>query len=147
MTKSSDTKGFWEAVACNRPPVAAERSFLSATGSCNSPLRDAYIGVAKSIRNMWRDIPGKRGPGYIAVTLCADENEYGLTDSSGERGVGRRWACNTCYGFAPSVWADGQVPTRENQEQEWADWAAKQTPRTDAGKWRTKLRDVGVLPR
>lgn len=150
--KSSSTKGFWGSVGATHPKCGEEwgsyKGHTSTHTSENDHIRDAYIRIARHLRTLWRSIPTgtgghRQGPKYIAVTLCVDENEYGLTDSS--RTKGKRWACNTCFGFAPSVWSEGEAPDREEQEQEWADWAAKQSPQTDAGKRRDAFRKMGVL--
>jgi hypothetical protein len=69
--------------------------------------------------------------------MCEYENEPGLTSS--KQTAGRRWACNTCYSLCVPVWSDGPVPEREEIEQEWADWAAKQRENSDAAKTRKRM--------
>lgn len=153
MTKPSDTKGFWGNVTRHASGVTGEmashRVTLDVTVD-SDPLRDAYVAFAQSIRAQYATIPTKsgrpkQGPKWMAVTLCADENEYGLTDSA--RPKDQRFRCSTCYGFKRIVWSDrpDAIPTIEEQEQTWADWASKQGPSTPAGKWRDKLRAMGVL--
>ena len=144
--KPNDTKGFWGSVRSHTLPVSEEKdSYKGHTFSHTSDLSllDAYKSVISTLRNEWLRVPTasgrpSKGPRFIAVTLCEHENEYGLTSS--KVGAGRRWACNTCFSFAPCAWSDGPVPDKEEQEQEWADWAAKQGPNSQAMKSRKRLR-------
>ena len=143
--KPSDSKGFWGSVSPHTLPVSEEkdsyRGHTSLTRS-NSSLLDAYKSVIVYSRALWIQVPtatGKpsKGPRFYAVTLCEYEEEYGVTSS--KQTAGRRWACNTCYSFAPSVWSDGPIPEREEQEQEWADWAAKQKESGQPAKTRKMM--------
>ena len=141
--KVSDTKGFWGGVAATPLGVARKSDSYKATPPLQHPLLDAYISVAQYSRTLWLRVPTatgrpSKGPRFYAVTLCEYEEEYGVTST--KVAVGRRWACNTCYSFAPSVWADGPVPEREEQEQEWADWAAKQKENGQPAKTRKMMR-------
>jgi len=141
--KPNDSKGFWGVVAATGQAVARKSIPIEVDPMQQPPLFDAYKSVISTLRNEWLRVPTptgrpSKGPRFIAVTLCEYENEYGLTSS--KVGAGRRWACNTCFSFAPCAWADGPVPDREEQEQEWADWAAKQGPTSQATKTRERLR-------
>ncbi len=105
-------------------------------------LVDAYISIAQSIRTEHQRVPTaagnpSKGPRFIAVTMCEYENEPGLTSS--KQTAGRRWACNTCYSLCVPVWSDGPVPEREEIEQEWADWAAKQKETGQPAKTRRMI--------
>lgn len=157
VQKPSDTKGFWQSVTRHASSVTEISGDLRVTGSVTlsdsevpDPLRDAYISIAESIRALWKSIPTasggrKQGPRFIGVTLCADESEYGLTDSG--QPADKRFTCKTCFGFAPTVWTDApdKTPTRDEQEDVWAAFAAKQSPRTTAGARRDHLRAIGYL--
>ena len=130
--KPSDSKGFWGSVRLTHQSVSEESGSYKAHTSIHTSetdlIRHAYVRMAQTLRTLWKTIPTasgkgfKRGPKHISVTLCTLEGEYGLTDSGQPKG--KRWACKTCLGFAPSVWSDGVAPSREEQEQEWADWMA-----------------------
>jgi len=149
MKKSSNSKGFWGGVTVTPQGVTEEidsykaHTFLThPVEGASDPLVEAYISFAQRIRAYRTSIPTaagnpSKGPRYYAVTMCEKENEPGLTDSSQPKG--RRWACNTCFSFAPCVWTDGPTPEREEQEQEWADWAAKQGPSSHAIKTRKMI--------
>lgn len=154
MTKPSDSKGFWEGVTVTPQGVTEGNRSLEVTPFVTppeiDPTRHAYKSMAKFIRSMHERIltptgRPKKGPKFIAVTLCAEENEYGLTDARQTKG--KRFACKTCFSFAPTIWSDGEAPSREEQEQEWADWAARVKEDSDVGRIRTKLRAIGVLGR
>ena len=144
--KPSDSTGFWGVVAATSTPVAGKSNSLEDTPDATShepTLLDAYKSVVQYSRNLWHRVPTptgrpSKGPRFIAVTLCEHEGEYGVTSS--KQTAGRRWACNTCYSFAPCVWADGPVPDPEEQEQEWADWAAKQKETGQPAKTRKMMR-------
>lgn len=144
--KPSDTKGFWGSVSPHTLPVSEEKdsyrghTFLTRS---KSPLVDAYISIAQSIRNEYQRVPTpagnpSKGPKFISVTMCEYENEPGLTSSKQTKG--RRWACNTCFSLCVPVWSDGPVPEREEIEQEWADWAAKQKENGQPAKVRKMMR-------
>jgi hypothetical protein len=146
----SNTKGFWEGVAATPPGVAGNGDTYRQHPSATPPLFDAYKGVAQHIRTLFQRVPTDTGrpsksPTFICITLCEVEGEYGITST--RTPPGERWACKTCFSFAPSVWSDGPAPHRKNQEQEWASWVAKQTKNTDVGKRRDLMRAIGVLER
>ena len=139
----SDSKGFWGGVTGHPLRVTEETKSLEVTPLVTPSILDAYKSVVAYSRALWLRVPTptgnpSKGPRFYAVTLCEYEEEYGITSS--KQTAGRRWACNTCYSFAPSVWADGPTPEREEQEQEWADWAAKQKENGQPAKTRKMMR-------
>ena len=141
--KPSESKGFWGSVVDHTSSVGEEMSSYKGSTPATHSLLDAYKTVVQYSRNLWHQVPTptgrpSKGPRFIAVTLCEHEGEYGVTSS--KQTAGRRWACNTCYSFAPCVWADGPVPDPEEQEQEWADWAAKQKENGQPAKTRKMMR-------
>ena len=84
-----------------------------------------YQATAKWCRHQYKSMTNKRGPQYYAVTMCEYEDEPGLTSSSVTKG--RRWACNTCFNFAPPIWTDNEdkCPTTEEAPIEYGQWLAK----------------------
>ena len=111
----------------------------------NPPLLDQYQSSVQFIRELWLLVPtpsgrAKRGPRFIAIGNCEDEDgeQYGLLSSGDTKG--KRWACKTCYGFLDPVWSDGPLPDIEDIREEWADWCAKQNTNSAYAKTRRMLR-------
>ena len=83
------------------------------------------MGTMRWVRGVYAGINNKRGPTYMALTMCDYEKEVGLTSSQTARG--KRWACKTCFNFAPPVWSDrpDKCPTTEEALIEYGEWLAK----------------------
>ena len=93
-------------------------------------LLSQYLEAVKLIRHLYLCVPTKsgrpsRGPRYIAVTVCTNEEGRQLGITSSKHPKGARWACSTCLGYANPIWADGPLPDEEDRREEWADWMAK----------------------
>lgn len=92
-------------------------------------LIDQYKGIIENLRLEWQRCltpTGKKkfGPTYFAITWCEYEDEIGLTST--KNGVGKRWACKTCFNFAAPVWSDtDKCPTEEEALIEYGQWLNK----------------------
>ncbi len=91
----------------------------------------AYKSSIKHLRLEWQRCStptGRRkfGPLYYAITLCEYEDEIGLTST--RSGVGRRWACNTCFNYAAPIWSDtDKCPSEDDAHREYVGWLGKGT--------------------
>ena len=143
--KPNDDKGFWRGVTVTPREVTEENHPYKVTPSVTPPDSDLlkqYESIIQMLRNEWLRVPTKsgrpkKGPRYYAVTSCMYEEELGLTSSAD--GKGKKWACKTCFSLCVPVWSDGPTPDREEIEQEWADWIAKQGPNSQTMKTRRML--------
>ncbi len=133
--KSSDTKGFWGSVTVTHPLVTDKAHVLEShipSHIENQPLLDAYKSVIQYTRNQYLRVPTKsgrpsKGPRYLCVTKCTEENELGITGSHITKA--KRWVCKTCLGLCVPVWSDGPTPDREEMEQDYADYMANRKMR------------------
>ena len=95
------------------------------------PLIEQYKNIIEGLRADWQRCltpTGRKkfGPSYFAVTYCQYEDEIGLTST--KSGVGKRWACKTCFNFAAPIWSDTEkCPTIEEALIEYGKWASKET--------------------
>jgi hypothetical protein len=112
-----------------------------AFGKRNQDLIQTYQEFIYYLRSEWQRSltpTGKRkfGPTYFAVTWCEYEDEIGLTSTKG--GVGKRWACKTCFNFAEPIWSDtDKCPSPDDALHEYVAWLGKGT---NAKKpWRKRM--------
>ena len=80
------------------------------------------------------------GPSWYAVTVCDECGNRGFTDINS--GIGLRFACSGCYGFAKPVGFEGKESTFVSVGDalaEYVKWRAKQTLGTIAGKHRDRM--------
>ena len=109
-------------------------------------LIDQYKGIIKNLRAEWQRCftpTGRRkfGPSYFAITHCEYEDEIGLTST--KSGVGKRWACKTCFNFAAPVWSDtDKCPTEEEALVEYGKWLAK--PSNAKKPWRKDMNNNDI---
>ena len=105
-----------------------------------------YESTIVWLRAQWQRVPTptgkpKYGPSWFAVTECDDGCGRGLTDIT--VGTGRRWACNTCLGFASPVGFEGKERYFMDEEEalaEYGKWRAKQGLKSQFHSIRTRLR-------
>ncbi len=131
----SDSKGFWGTVAATVAPVAGESESLKATADATvekTTLLDAYKSVIEMTRNLALYVPTKsgrpsKGPRYLCVTKCTEEDELGITGSHITKA--KRWVCKTCLGLCVPVWSDGPLPDMEEIETDYAEYMKKREVR------------------
>jgi hypothetical protein len=107
-------------------------------------LIETYIESAKALRRRWEQVTegtGKRGRGpvFIAVTICEECHGPGLTSSKAPQRS--RFTCKTCRGPAIVAWADGKVPTEDEQYEMWAKVPGTKTRRGARGHWKDEAKD------
>jgi hypothetical protein len=98
---------------------------------------ETYVETAKALRRLYEQVTegtGKRGrgPAFIAVTMCDECHGIGLTSSKAPQRT--RFKCKTCDGPAIVVWADGKVPTEDEQYEMWAKGKNMATKKKDHGE-------------
>jgi hypothetical protein len=107
----------------------------------NADLISQYKGTVKMLRAEWQRCftpTGKRkfGPSYFAITWCEYEDEIGLTST--KSGVGKRWACKTCFNFAKPIWSDtDKCPSPDEALHEYVAWLGKASNATKP--WRKDM--------
>ena len=95
----------------------------------NETLIAQYKGIIRDLRLDWLRCltPTGRtrfGPSYFAVTWCEYEDEIGLTST--RDGVGKKWACKTCFNFAAPIWSDtDKCPSEDEALHEYVGWLGK----------------------
>jgi len=124
--KPSDTKGY------NLPSVPSEIP-SSEGGYIRTERSDrnvqCYKTNIKMLRADWQRCltpkgKPKFGPSYYAITWCEYEDEIGLTST--KSGVGKRWACKTCFNFVTPIWSDtDKCPSEDEALHEYVLWLGK----------------------
>ena len=123
--KVSDTKGSSPVVS-----VCCTNCCCKQLLEQQQQLVNSYMGTIRWVRNEYLMMTNKRGPTYMALTLCDNEDEVGLMSSRDTKG--KRWACKTCFHFAPPIWTDREdkCPSVEEALIEYGEWIAKPTNAT-----------------
>lgn len=86
-------------------------------------LVEQYKKAIETLRLMWSRVLTKsgkpsKGPRWFAVTMCDECHGIGMTSS--KQTQKNRFKCKTCKGPALVIWADGTVPTEDEQYELWA---------------------------
>ena len=135
--KASSTKGLDPVVAVC-PTTCCCKQLLEQ----QQQVAHAYLRTIEWVRNEYLKMTNKRGPTYMALTMCDNEGEVGLVSSKMTKG--KRWACKTCFHFAGPMWTDREdkCPSTEEALIEYGEWISKPTNATKP--WRKDINDNDV---